>query len=488
MGKITGFLETGRAAPHRRPVAERLRDWREVEQVGADSREQAGRCMDCGVPFCTQGCPLGNAIPDFADAVYRGRWEDAYRKLAVTNDFAEFTGRLCPAPCEAACVLAIASPAVPGGAAAPHGGAVTNGAVTIEALEHAISDRAFAEGWVTPLPRGPSTGKTIAVVGSGPAGLAAAIHLAAAGHTVTVFEAGARAGGLLRYGIPDFKLDKAIIDRRLAVMPDVELRCGVEVGVAGRGPTWRALVDEHDAVVLTIGAQRPRDLDLPGRDLAGVMLALDYLVEQNQVVAGERELATHDVRGKRVVILGGGDTGSDCLGTALRQGAAEVTQIELVPAPPIGRNPETPWPAWPLVFRTSSSQEEGGSRTFGFRTTHLEGDLPGNRGRLVALHGIAVERRAGQLVDLPGTELRLDCDVLVLALGFTGPSAQPLVDQLGVRLDPRGNIAVDRDFETNVRGVFCAGDARRGASLVVWAIAEGRELARAVDRSLRSLR
>ena len=462
MGKVTGFLETARAAPHRRPIAERLRDWREVEHVGSDAKEQAGRCMDCGVPFCTQGCPLGNPIPDFADAVYRGRWEDAYRRLAVTNDFPEFTGRLCPAPCEAACVLAIDQ--------AP---------VTIEALERSIAERAFSEGWVTAPLRAPRTGKTVAVVGSGPAGLAAANHLAAAGHAVTVFEAAARAGGLLRYGIPDFKMEKHVIDRRLALMPDVELRCGVEVG--GSGPSWRELADEHDAVVIAIGAQRARDLELPGRELAGVVLAMDYLVEQNQVVAGERASAAHDVRGKRVVILGGGDTGSDCLGTALRQGAAEVTQIELVPAPPIGRNPETPWPAWPLVFRTSSSQEEGGERAFGFRTTHLEG----KDGRLVALHGVSVERRAGRLIDLPGTELRMDCDVLVLALGFTGPAAQPLVDQLGVRLDPRGNIAVDRDYETNVRGVFCAGDARRGASLVVWAIAEGRELARAVNRSLK---
>ena len=460
MGKATGFLEWDRAAAHRRPIAERLHDWREVEHVGDDAKEQAGRCMDCGVPFCTQGCPLGNPIPEFADAVYRGRWQDAYRRLAATNDFPEVTGRLCPAPCEAACVLNLDG--------AP---------VMIEATERAISERAFSEGWVTGPARAPRTGKRIAIVGSGPAGLAAAIQLDALGHTVTVFESSAKPGGLLRYGIPDFKLEKHVIDRRLALTPEITMRCGVEVG---RDPTWRALAAKYDATVIAIGALRARDLEVPGRDLAGVILAMDYLVDQNEAVAGERPHAIHDVRGKRVVILGGGDTGSDCLGTALRQGAAEVTQIELVPAPPIGRNPATPWPAWPLVFRTSSSQEEGGARTFGFRTTRLEG-----QGRLVALHGISVERRHGELVDLPGTELRMGCDVLVLALGFTGPSAQQLVDQLGVRLDPRGNIAVDRDLETNVRGVFCAGDAQRGASLVVWAIAEGRRVARAVDRTLR---
>ncbi len=461
MGKPSGFLEWERAAPHRRPIAERLHDWREVEHVGSDSVEQAGRCMDCGVPFCTQGCPLGNPIPDFADAVWRGRWEDAYRRLAVTNDFPELTGRLCPAPCEGACVLNIDQ--------AP---------VTIEALERAISERAFAEGWVTAPRRAAPTGKRIAIVGSGPAGLAAAVQLDALGHAVTIFEAAARPGGLLRYGIPDFKLEKHVIDRRLALTPEIAIRCGVQVGTS---PTWSELAASHDAVVIAIGAQRARELAIPGRELAGVVIAMDYLVDQNEVVSGERATARLDAHGKRVVILGGGDTGSDCLGTALRQGAAEVTQIELVPAPPIGRNPETPWPAWPIVFRSSSSQEEGGTRTFGFRTTHLEGDAAG---KLVALHGISVERRAGQLVDLPGTELRLACDVLVLALGFTGPDAQPLVDQLGVRLDARGNIAVDVDLATNVRGVYCAGDAERGASLVVWAIAEGRRVARSVDRAL----
>jgi glutamate synthase (NADPH/NADH) small chain len=462
MGKVTGFLDHERAAPHRRPIEERLRDWSEVEHVVDDreAREQAGRCMDCGVPFCTQGCPLGNPIPDFADAVTHDRWHEAYRKLAATNDFPDFTGRICPAPCEAACVLAI-----------------DDAPVTIEATERAIAERAFAEGWVTapaPLRR---TGKRVAIVGSGPAGLAAANQLARRGHEVVIFEAAAKAGGLLRYGIPDFKLDKSVIDRRLAVMPDIELRTGVAVG---RDVTWAQLRGEFDAIVIAIGAMRPRALDVPGSGLAGVMLAMDYLVEQNEVVGGERAVAKRDVRGKRVVILGGGDTGSDCLGTALRQGAAEVTQIELVPAPPIGRNPSTPWPAWPIIFRTSSSQEEGGARTFGFRTTRLDGTA----GVVSALHGIEVVRRGGELIDVPGTELVIPVDVVILALGFTGPDASTLRTQLGVKLDNRGNIAVDARYETNVTGVFCAGDAKRGASLVVWAIAEGRAAAAAVDAYL----
>ena len=466
MGKPTGFLEHERAHAHRRPIAERLRDWHEVEAepAVAETRDQAGRCMDCGVPFCTQGCPLGNPIPDFADAVYRDRWHDAYRQLASTNDFPEFTGRICPAPCEGSCVLNI-----------------DNAPVTIEALERAIAERAFAEGWVTPHPPLRRTGKRIAVVGSGPAGLAAASQLNQAGHTVIIYEAAARAGGLLRYGIPDFKLGKSVIDRRLDLLraEGIEIRTGVAVG---RNPTWTQLRTDHDALVLAIGAQRARDLAIPGRDLAGITFAMDYLTAQNEVVGGERPSHPASVEGKHVIILGGGDTGSDCLGTALRQRAASVTQIELVPPPPIGRAADNPWPQWPLVFRTSSSQEEGGAREFGFRTTHLEGDA----GRVVALHGIKVERKAGQLVDIAGTEMRLPCDALILALGFTGPDTSSLVDQLAIRLDARGNI--DGRYATNVPGVFVAGDARRGASLVVWAIAEGRECARAVDARLRGQR
>jgi glutamate synthase (NADPH/NADH) small chain len=454
MGKPSGFLEWDRAAPHRRAIGERLHDWKEVEHVGSDSKEQAGRCMDCGVPFCTNGCPLGNPIPDFADAIWKNQWDVAYKKLAVTNDFPEFTGRLCPAPCEAACVLNL-----------------DGTPVTIEALERSIAEKAFSEHWVTPAPRVAKTGKRVAIVGSGPAGLAAAVQLDARGHDVTVFERDDKPGGLLRYGIPDFKMEKDVIDRRLALTPEIAYKCGVDVG---RTMMWNALAADYHAVIIAIGAQQARELDVLGRELSGVHLAMDYLVDQNR---GEPKLSVH---GKHVIILGGGDTGSDCLGTALRQGATEVTQIELVPAPPIGRNPSTPWPVWPLVFRTSSSQEEGGTRTFGFRTTWLEG----KDGKLTALHGISVERRHGELVDLPGTEVRLACDALILALGFTGPLAKSLVDQLGVRLDPRGNVAVDAELGTNVRNVFCAGDAQKGASLVVWAIAEGRRAARSVHRML----
>jgi glutamate synthase (NADPH) small chain len=459
MGKVTGFLEWARAEPHRRPVPERLRDWREVELPDdlAESREQGGRCMDCGVPFCTQGCPLGNPIPDFAHAVWADRWLEAHRRLAVTNEFPEFTGRLCPAPCEAACVLAIEGTSAP---------------VTIEHLERAIIERAFAEGWVTPRPPPARTGKRVAIVGSGPAGLAAAALLNRAGHTVTVFEAASRPGGLLRYGIPDFKMEKHVIDRRLAILSEegVELRCNVAVG---KRPTWHQVRADHDALVIAIGAQRARDLDVPGRDLEGVLFAMDYLTEQNQVVGGERPGAQLEVRGKRVVILGGGDTGSDCLGTALRQGAASVKQIELMPEPPRSRTASNPWPSWPYVFRTSTSQEEGGERAFAFRTTHLEGDA----GRLIALHGVKV--------DDPSADVRIPCDTLILALGFTGPEADPLAEQLGVVLDARNNVVVDKQFATNVRGVFCAGDAHRGASLIVWAIAEGRDTAKAVDAYLR---
>jgi len=485
MGKPTGFIEWPRLVPKKRAIGERLRDWREVDaptgMLESDSlRTQAGRCMDCGIPFCHQGCPLGNLIPEFADLVWKDRWRDAHARLASTNNFPELTGRLCPAPCEAACVLSIdPAPPRPGAARTP-GSPAPGQPVAIEAIEKAIVERAFAEGWIVPQPPRARTSKRVAVVGSGPAGLAAAQQLNRAGHTVTVYEAAARPGGLLRYGIPDFKLEKHIIDRRIAVLEaeGVELRCGVAVG---RDPTWPALRAAHDAVVLAIGATRARDLAVPGRELSGVVLAMDYLADQNAVVGGERAAAAHDVRGQHVVILGGGDTGSDCLGTALRQKAASVTQIELLPAPPPTRADANPWPTWPYVFRTSSSQEEGGERTFAFRTTHLEGEA----GRLVALHGVRVDA-AGAPVDAgsPGETVRLPVDTLILALGFTGPDPAGLAE-LGVALDARGNIAVDARYATTAPGVFCAGDAHRGASLIVWAIAEARELARHVDESLR---
>ncbi len=467
MGKPTGFLEWDRAEPQRRPVQLRVLDSKEVDLPDdpAETRQQGGRCMDCGVPFCTNGCPLGNPIPDFAHALWTDKWHDAHKLLAVTNEFPEFTGRLCPAPCEAACVLAI-----------------DNAPVTIEHLERAIIERAWAEGWVKPRPPVRRTNKRVAVVGSGPAGLAAAAHLNRAGHTVTVYESAAKPGGLLRYGIPDFKMEKHVIDRRLQVLEEegVEFRCGVPVGLK-TGVTYKQLREDHDAIVIAIGSQRARDLDVPGRNLTGVSFAMDFLTAQNEVVSGVRPHSPIDVRGQHVIILGGGDTGSDCLGTALRQGAASVRQIELMPQPPDMRVQTNPWPSWPFVFRTSSSQEEGGERQFAFRTTRLEGDA----GKLVALHGVKVDIVDGKLVDVPGSEIRLPCDALILALGFVGPDATPLVEQLGVALDARKNVVVDKQFATNVKGVFCAGDAHRGASLIVWAIAEGRDTARAVDDYLR---
>ncbi|HVV82889.1 MAG TPA: glutamate synthase subunit beta [Kofleriaceae bacterium] len=476
MGKPTGFLEWDRAPAPRRPIALRVHDWAEVGAHDAeqDVRRQAGRCMDCGVPFCMQGCPLGNPIPDFNHRAWTGDWADAWRRLSATNNFPELTGRLCPAPCEAACVLAL-----------------DGAAVTIEHLEQEIADRAFAAGLIVPQPARVKTGKRVAIVGSGPAGLAAAQQLARAGHAVVVYEADDRPGGLLRRGIPDFKLDKAVLDRRLAQLEaeGVDFRCGVRVGEAD-APSWDELRATHDALVLAIGAQVARELHVPGRDLDGVLLAMEYLDDQNRVVAGQRARALHDVGGQRVIILGGGDTGSDCLGTALRQGAASVHQVELLPAPPAERAAGNPWPAWPVVFRTSSSQEEGGARDFALRTLRLDGDA----GRLVALVAerltvtLAARGRVPTVADLvsTGEEVRLPCDRLILALGFTGPATRALTAQLGVALDARGNVATDASFATSVPGVFACGDAHRGASLIVWAIAEGREAARACDAHLRA--
>ncbi|HTM20034.1 MAG TPA: glutamate synthase subunit beta [Kofleriaceae bacterium] len=468
MGKPTGFKEWHRDLPDRRPVRERIHDWKEVylPVVDEHSRQQAGRCMDCGVPFCQQGCPLGNHIPDWNHLVWTGRWREAFARLSATNNFPEFTGRLCPAPCEAACTLAI-----------------TTEPVTIEEMEKEIVERAFAEGWVGPRPPRQRSGFHVAVIGSGPAGLAAAAQLNSAGHRVTVFEKADHVGGLLRYGIPDFKMEKWVIDRRVEIMKDegIQFVTGADVGGAIK---WSELRDRHDALVIAIGAGRPRDLDVPGRELDGICFAMDYLTRQNRLVAGEADIAPDlDAAGKRVIILGGGDTGSDCLGTAHRQGARSVTQIELLPRPPGERAGDNPWPQWPLVFRTSSSQEEGGEREFAMMTRKLTGD----DGALTTLHGVRVRPRAGApgFDDVPGSELTLPVDLLILAMGFTGPDARALSDQLGVQLDARGNVAT-RDFASTVPGVFAAGDAQRGQSLIVWAISDGREAARHVDAYLRS--
>ena len=451
MTKPTGFMEWAREEPPHRDVAERVRDAREVHlpMLPEQSKQQAGRCMGCGVPFCHQGCPLGNVIPDFNAAVYRGDWRRAYDVLASTNNFPEFTGRLCPAPCESACVLAI-----------------DQDPVTIEALEKEIIERAFAEGWVVPRPPSLRTGKRVAVVGSGPAGLAAAAQLNARGHSVTVIERADAVGGLLRYGIPDFKMEKHIIDRRVRVLEaeGVVFRTGVDVGFH---PSWDALFDEHDALVVAIGARRARALDVPGHELQGVVQAMDFLEAQNRAVrsGGESPLSA---RGRRVVILGGGDTGSDCLGTVHRQGAASVIQAELMPRPPDERPSGNPWPQWPLVFRVSSSQEEGGERGFSLRTQRLEGDA---EGRVRALWW---------------NDERVETDLVIQAMGFLGPETSTLTEQLGVELDARGNLrgVSAAGFQTNVPGVFAGGDAYRGQSLIVWAISDGRELARQVDAFL----
>ncbi|MFZ5446841.1 MAG: glutamate synthase subunit beta [Myxococcota bacterium] len=449
MGKPTGFMEWDREPAHKREIAERVKDSKEfvLPLAPEETKRQSGRCMDCGVPFCHQGCPLGNVIPDFNEHVFAGRWRQAWEVLSVTNDFPEFTGRLCPAPCEGSCVLGI-----------------DDASVTIEQMEKEIIERAFAEGWVVPRLPAVRSDKRVAIVGSGPAGLAAASRLNRLGHWVTVYEKADRLGGLLRYGIPDFKLEKSVIDRRIAIMQaeGITFRTGVDVG---RSPSWKELRASHDAVVIAIGAQRPRALDVPGVDLKGVMQAMDYLEAANR--AGPAI-----ARGKRVVILGGGDTGSDCLGTAIRQGAASVMQVELLAPPPEKRAPNNPWPQWPLVFRTSSSQEEGGQRVFSRRTTKLEG----KDGQLTALRWADTAN--------PANEERVECELLIQAMGFLGADGSQVQEQLGVALDARGNVKVDRAFATSVPGVYAAGDASRGASLIVWAIAEGRDLAAHVSRWL----
>ena len=470
MGKLGGFIEFHRRLPPRRPVEERVHDYREVYLPWAveSIREQAARCMDCGIPFCHHGCPLGNLIPEWNDLVWRNDWETAIQRLHATNNFPEFTGRLCPAPCEPACVLSI-----------------NDDPVTIKQVEVSIIDRAFEEGWVRAAPPAHRTGKRVAVIGSGPAGLACAQQLNRAGHQVTVYEKDDRIGGLLRYGIPDFKLEKWIVDRRIDLLSaeGVAFETGYDVGVDITGAELRT---HFDAVVLAMGAGQPRDLPVPGRELDGVHFAMEYLPQQNRRVAGEHipEPETITARGKRVIILGGGDTGADCLGNVHREGCASVHQFELLPAPPADRAPDNPWPQWSVIMRSSSAHEEGGIRDYSISTTGLSG----SNGRVERLHAVRVEmvRSDGRMRFEPvaGSDFTMDADLVLLAMGFLGPVRPGVVEELGVDIDGRGNIVTDADYQTSVPGVFAAGDARRGQSLIVWAIAEGRQAARGCDRVL----
>jgi glutamate synthase (NADPH) small chain len=475
MGKTTGFLEFGRETPNRRPVPVRLRDWREVYEPFQTERlqAQASRCMDCGIPFCNDGCPLGNLIPDWNDMVYRSQWKAAIERLHATNNFPEFTGRLCPAPCEAACVLGINSDPV-----------------TIKQVEVTIIDRAWDEGWVVPVKAAVATGKRVAIIGSGPAGLAAAQQLTRAGHSVTVYERSPKPGGLLRFGIPEFKMEKRHLDRRLAQMEaeGTAFVSGMTIGSRTREGEIAAgeLVAANDAVVIATGATVARDLKLPGRELAGIHQAMDYLPLANVAVDAGDPVAACPISaaGKRVVIIGGGDTGADCLGTVHRQGARSVHQFEIMPRPPDARDPSTPWPTWPLMFRTSSAHEEGGERVFAVNTMEFLGD---DRGAVRALRACEVEMKVvdgrPSFEPIVGTDFELPCEMVLLALGFSGPEPE-LADALGVSLSPRGNITRSCNYQTDRPGIFVCGDAGRGQSLIVWAIAEGRSAAMHVDRYL----
>ncbi len=466
MGKDTGFMEIARELPARRPVEERVHDWLEIYREFPEEKLQAqgARCMDCGVPFCHNGCPVNNLIPDWNDLVYRGRWKEAVRRLHATNNFPEFTGRICPAPCEAACVLGITSPPV-----------------TIKQIEKNIVERGFAEGWIHPEPPVYATGKRVAIVGSGPAGLAAAQQLRRAGHMVTLFEKADRIGGLLRYGIPNFKLEKHVLDRRLEQMQAEGVKFVTNAHV-GQNVPIEDLQRDFDAVLLTGGAEQPRDLTVPGRELKGIHFAMEFLPQQNKRCEGdiipdaEGILAT----GKRVVIIGGGDTGADCLGTCHRQQAKSVEQFEIMPMPPKERSPQTPWPLWPMQLRTEGAHEEGGNRNWSVATTRFTGDAQGN---VKQLHAVRVGG-APKFEPVAGSEYVLDVDLVLLAMGFQGPVRKGMIEQLGVTLDARSNIATDENYMSSVAGVFAAGDMRRGQSLVVWAIAEGRKAAAAVDRYL----
>jgi len=490
VGKPTGFLESDRELPRRRPVPVRLRDWREVYEPFAEeqTREQGARCMDCGIPFCHEGCPLGNLIPEWNDLVYHGDWSTAIERLHATNNFPEFTGRLCPAPCEGSCVLGI-----------------NQNPVAIERIEYEIIERAWDEGWVRPQRPLERTNKRVAIVGSGPSGLAAAQQLVRAGHDVVVFERAEKPGGLLRYGIPEFKMEKAVIDRRLEQLRDegVVFRCSTVVGL----PSQTAGVDEpgrrrdlggpvdpeatiisatelraqFDAVVLAGGATNPRDLSVPGRELSGVHFAMEYLKPANMVQEGSLDAPLIDAKDKHVIIIGGGDTGADCLGTAHRQGAASVTQLEIMPAPPSERSATNPWPTWPVIMRTASAHEEGGERVYEVTTTAVIDDGDGN---VAALEIEQVDMSSGRPTPVEGTRREIRADLVFLAMGFLGPERSSIVSELDLAVDERGNVVADDSWATNVDGIFVCGDMTRGQSLIVWAIAEGRSAAVGVDRYL----
>jgi glutamate synthase (NADPH) small chain len=464
MGKVTGFLEIDRRDRNYKPASDRIRNYKEFTiPLGDEATQgQAARCMDCGIPYCHNGCPVNNQIPDWNDLVYTGKWEEASRNLHSTNNFPEFTGRICPAPCEASCTLNI-----------------EDTPVAIKTIECAIIDKAWENGWVKPDVNSVRTGKRVAVVGSGPAGMAAAQQLARAGHDVHLFEKNAKAGGLMRYGIPDFKMEKTLIDRRIQQMEaeGVTFVYGAHVGV---NRDARALLSEFDAVLVTGGAEKGRDLPVPGRDLAGIHFAMDFLPQQNRRVSSETPLDNHMILagGKHVVVIGGGDTGSDCIGTSIRQGALSVTQLEIMPKPPEKENKALTWPNWPLKLRTSSSHMEGAERDFSVLTTHFSGE----DGTVKALNCV---RSDAKMQPIPGTEFALKADLVLLAMGFVSPVAEGMLANFGVKLDARGNVMANmQDYRTSVDKLFAAGDMRRGQSLVVWAIREGRQAARSVDEFL----
>ena len=473
MGKITGFLEFTRELPHKRPVQERINDYKEFIQRYTDEKlnQQSARCMDCGTPFCHDGCPVGNLIPEFNDAVYRKSWQEAYEILSSTNNFPEFTGRICPAPCETSCVLGINQPAI-----------------TIEEIEKHIIEIAFESGFIQPKIPTIRTGKKIAIIGSGPAGLAAATQLNSAGHLVTIFERDDEPGGLLRYGIPDFKLEKWVIDRRVNIMKEegVEIKCNANVGV---NISINDLLREYHAIVLAGGSTIPRDLNIPGRELKGIHFAMDFLKQQNKRVS-DKEIGNEAIvaTGKNVVVIGGGDTGSDCVGTSNRQKALSVTQFELMPMPPKSRTPFMPWPTYPMILKTTSSHEEGADRHWAIGTKEFVGDENGNLKALKIVDlqwKFTEENKPAKFVEVPGSESEISYERAFLAMGFLHPQHEGLLNQLDIELDERGNVkASEKEFHTNISKIFAAGDMRRGQSLVVWAISEGRECARKVDEYL----